>query len=63
MKINAFADTGKTTTLRLLSEASSGRGLYLAFNKSITDDGNARFAKNTTYSTIHSIAFRATPRD
>ncbi len=62
LKINAFAGTGKTTTLRLLSEASSGRGLYLAFNKSIADDAKARFPKNTTCSTIHSIAFRATPQ-
>jgi hypothetical protein len=60
LKINAFAGTGKTTTLRLLSEASGGRGLYLAFNRSIAEDAKAKFPKNTTCSTIHSIAFRAT---
>jgi hypothetical protein len=60
LKINAFAGTGKTTTLRLLADSTSRRGMYLAFNKSIAADAKSRFPANVTCSTVHSIAFRAT---
>lgn len=61
LKINAFAGTGKTTTLRLLATATDRRGMYLAFNKSIATDAKSRFPPNVACSTVHSIAFRATP--
>lgn len=61
LKINAFAGTGKTTTLRLLATSTDRRGMYLAFNKSIAADAKSRFPANVACSTIHSIAFRATP--
>lgn len=61
LKINAFAGSGKTTTLKLLAEATTRRGLYLAFNKSIANDAKEKFPPNVTCSTIHSVAFRATP--
>lgn len=60
LKINAFAGTGKTTTLRLLATATDRRGMYLAFNKSIATDARSRFPPNVACSTVHSIAFRAT---
>ncbi len=62
LKINAFAGTGKTTTLRLLAGSTERRGMYLAFNKAIAADAKAGFPANTSCSTVHSIAFRATPR-
>lgn len=62
LKINAFAGTGKTTTLKLLAESTKRRGMYLAFNKAIAADAKAKFPPNTTCSTVHSLAFRATPQ-
>ena len=62
LKINAFAGTGKTTTLRLLAGSTDRRGMYLAFNKAIAAEAKAGFPTNTSCSTIHSIAFRATPQ-
>ncbi len=61
LKINAFAGTGKTSTLQMLGECSSKRGLYLAFNRSIADDAQKRFPSNITCQTTHSLAYRATP--
>lgn len=63
LKINAFAGTGKTTTLQMLAQSTAGRGMYLAFNKSIADDAKTRFTSNVVCSTIHSLAFRATPKE
>ena len=37
LKINAYAGTGKTSTLQMLSHATERRGLYIAFNKSIVN--------------------------
>lgn len=62
LKINAFAGTGKTTTLRLLAESTIQRGMYLAFNKSIATEAAEKFPASVKCSTIHSLAFRATPR-
>jgi superfamily I DNA/RNA helicase len=43
LKINAFAGTGKTTTLEYLAAHSRAQGIYLAFNKSIADNAAGRF--------------------
>lgn len=61
LKINAYAGTGKTTTLQLLAGTSSARGMYLAFNKSIAQEASEKFPSSVTCSTVHSLAFRATP--
>jgi len=61
LKINAFAGSGKTTTLKLLSEATDRRGMYLAFNRSIANDAKSTFPRNVTCSTVHSLAYGATP--
>lgn len=39
LRIDAYAGTGKTTTLRLLAAGKPGRGLYLAFNRAIAARG------------------------
>ena len=58
LKINAFAGTGKTTTLRVMGEATQRRGLYLAFNRSVADYASRLFPSNVECRTIHSLAFR-----
>jgi hypothetical protein len=61
LKINAFAGTGKTTTLEYLAAHSNSSGIYLAFNKSIADDASNRFPTNVQCRTTHSLAYRSTP--
>ncbi|XP_015269302.1 PREDICTED: F-box DNA helicase 1 [Gekko japonicus] len=58
VKIMAFAGTGKTSTLIKYAEKWSNlRFLYLAFNKSIADQGRRVFPWNVTCKTVHSLAF------
>lgn len=59
LSIQALAGTGKTTTLRLLGESLPDRnGVYIAFNKSIVDEAQAKFPKNILCRTAHALAFR-----
>ncbi|MGO9014691.1 MAG: DEAD/DEAH box helicase family protein [Dissulfurispiraceae bacterium] len=47
IKINAFAGTGKTSTLIEIARAYPGiKFLYLAFNKSIADEAKKKFPRN-----------------
>lgn len=62
LKIDAYAGTGKTTTLHLLAASTRERGLYLAFNRSIADEARLRFPAQVTCATTHSIAFRGVRR-
>ncbi|XP_063163983.1 F-box DNA helicase 1 [Candoia aspera] len=58
VKIVAFAGTGKTSTLIKYAEKWSHlRFLYLAFNKTIAEQGTRVFPPNVTCKTIHSLAF------
>jgi hypothetical protein len=59
LKITAFAGAGKTTTLRMLAEASPAYGVYLAFGKAIAAEAQSKFPKSVDCRTTHSIAFRA----
>jgi hypothetical protein len=61
LKINAFAGTGKTTTLEYLANNNQARGIYLAFNRSIADNAAARFPANVRCQTTHALAYRSTP--
>ncbi len=64
VKINALAGTGKTTTLRLLTEKYQNiRFLYLAFNKGIVEQSKSLFSSNIKIVTIHSMAYRYVCRD
>ena len=58
LRIDAYAGTGKTTTLQFLAESTNQRGLYLAFNRSIANEAQARFPARVRCATAHSIAFR-----
>ncbi|XP_062990676.1 F-box DNA helicase 1 [Elgaria multicarinata webbii] len=58
VKIIAFAGTGKTSTLIKYAEKWSGlQFLYLAFNKTIAEQGRRVFPPNVTCRTAHSLAF------
>lgn len=58
LRINAYAGTGKTTTLRHLGYATGKHGTYLAFNKAIADEASKLFPRHVRCSTTHSLAFR-----
>ena len=58
IKINAFAGTGKTTTLLTIAkELKQKKILYLAFNKSIQLEAEAKFPPNTLVKTTHALAY------
>ena len=62
-KVIAYAGTGKTTTLKLVSDAMQHRrGMYLAFNKAIASEAQNKFHGNVDCRTFHSLAFRSVPR-
>lgn len=59
LKINAFAGTGKTSTLAMLAERTGRRGQYIAFNRAIVADGREKFPSTVNCSTTHGLAFKA----
>ena len=60
IKINAFAGTGKTTTLKLIAkEYKNKKILYLAFNSAIKNEASGKFPNNTFIKTTHGLAFSA----
>ena len=60
IKINAFAGTGKTSTLKLIAnEYANKKILYLAFNSSIKNEASSLFPNNTSIKTTHGLAFAA----
>jgi superfamily I DNA/RNA helicase len=58
MKVNAFAGSGKTSTLKLMANARTSPGVYLCFNKGIADQASREFPEWTACKTTHSFAFR-----
>lgn len=61
-KIMAYAGTGKTTTLQLISDAQGGKGIYLAFNKGIAEHARQKFHSGVDCRTFHSLAYRHVER-
>lgn len=59
LKINAYAGTGKTSTLQLLAHSTGAKGQYLAFNRRIVFDSRERFPSDVNCATTHSVAFRS----
>lgn len=60
LKVIAYAGTGKTTTLRAVADSRSGRGVYLAFNRSIAQEATGKLrASGARASTMHALALRA----
>ena len=60
LKINAFAGSGKTATLKLLADTSKKAGIYLAFNKSLAEEAESKFPYWVSCRTCHSLAYRST---
>ena len=58
IKVQAFAGTGKTTTIRLITQCLCKRSLYIAFNSAIVNQ--AQNLHQTVSKTAHSIAFNET---
>ena len=63
LRIHAYAGTGKTSTLSWLARHTKGRGLYLAFNRSVMEDATGRFPVSFGVSTFHGLANRWARRD
>lgn len=59
LKINAYAGSGKTSTLEFLAASTNRRGHYLAFNRSIVADARRKFPSTVTCTTTHGLAFSA----
>lgn len=60
VKVVAYAGSGKTTTLCLITKAQPRkRFLYLAFNKAIVADVKTKFPANVEARTFHSLAYSA----
>lgn len=57
--VNAFAGTGKTTTLIEYAKARPQESiLYLAFNRAVKDDAQKKFPSNVRCVTTHGLAYR-----
>lgn len=63
LKVVARAGTGKSSTIRLLSEIHPEQSLYLVFNKALQEEASAKFGDHVDCRTMHSLAYReaATP--
>lgn len=59
LKINAYAGSGKTSTLQLLAHSTPRKGQYLAFNKKIVFDSRGKFPSDVDCATTHAMAFRS----
>src|SRR6266571_2949127 len=59
LKIDAYAGTGKTTTLVYLAESRAAQGWYLAFNRSIANEAKGKFPENVKCTTNHALARRS----
>lgn len=58
IKANAFAGTGKSSTLEFLAKRyPSQRWLYIAFNSAIKEEAAARFPPNVVAKTGHGLAY------
>lgn len=58
LAVDAFAGTGKTSTLVAFAEARTNQKiLYIAFNKAIATEAQQRFPNNVECRTTHSLAY------
>lgn len=60
IKINAFAGSGKTSTMQMIVRANPQlRFLYVAFNKAVAKEAEAKFPDNCKVYTVHGMAYRS----
>lgn len=65
-KMIAYAGAGKTSTIVLIAEqlvSQKKRGIYLAFNKAISDEAGRKLPRGVDAKTFHSLAFQNVDRD
>lgn len=60
MKVNAFAGSGKTSTLKMMARERVSPGMYLCFNKAIATESAKSFPETVACRTTHSVAYRST---
>lgn len=58
LKIEAYAGSGKTSTLVMVAEANPVPSLYLTFNKGMSTEAQGKFPDHVECRTIHSMAYR-----
>ena len=64
VKVAALAGTGKTSTLMMIAEAYPNlKGLYLAFNKSLQLDAQAKFPDWIDCRTVHGLAYQVVGKE
>jgi F-box protein, helicase, 18 len=60
LKIQAFAGTGKTTTLAAIAKSLPQRKfLYLVFNRAAAEEAELKMPANVSARSAHAIAFRS----
>jgi hypothetical protein len=60
LKIQAFAGTGKTTTLAAIAQSlPERRFLYLVFNRAAAEEADLKMPSNVSARTAHALAFRS----
>lgn len=58
IRINAYAGSGKSSTLRMIAEKNPDKNfLYLAYNKAVAKEAEDTFPANCEVKTVHSLAF------
>lgn len=57
--VQARAGTGKTSTLKMLANSTSERGVYVAYNKAIATDAARDFPARVLCKTAHGLAYGA----
>ena len=58
--IDSVAGSGKTSVLKAIADTmTSGKGLYLAYNKAIATSSKSKFPSSIHCCTTHSLAYRA----
>jgi superfamily I DNA/RNA helicase len=57
LRIQAFAGSGKTSTLVLVSQELIKPSLYLAYNKAMAEEAKAKFPPHVEVRTTHSLAY------
>ncbi len=61
--VQAGAGTGKTTTLKQVSENVRKQTVYIAYNRVTADEARHKFPRYVDTRTMHSLAFRAVGKD
>lgn len=63
LRVNAYAGTGKTSTLQFVAQSTRRRGQYIAFNKAIVADSKGKFPATVDCATTHSLALNSISSD